>query len=171
MGEVGKLTTFQCQVPSGFSVPKIIKIGSFLTELFKKKCARFGTQCSTYNMGNIRENTDNGKWAGFKLEYSLWHYLRPTGGIGGESVWLLNLYILSPPLFELTITKQCKIRKLMTVYWKDVVYHHNIVKNLQFRHFCHFQCASMRTFLVVADERNISETYHAMYAMPMHGSC
>jgi len=40
VGAVGKLT--------GFSVPEMIKIGSFLTELFKKIKMRafFGTQCS-----------------------------------------------------------------------------------------------------------------------------
>jgi len=35
-GEVDKSVTYSCQILSGFNVPKIIKIGQFLTELFKK---------------------------------------------------------------------------------------------------------------------------------------
>ena len=35
-GEVDKSVRFSCQIFSGFNVPKIIKIGYFLTELFKK---------------------------------------------------------------------------------------------------------------------------------------
>jgi len=34
-GEVGKFVRYSCQIFSGFKVPKIIKIGQFLTELFK----------------------------------------------------------------------------------------------------------------------------------------
>jgi len=41
-GKVGKYTSYQCQIFSGFNTPKIIKIGLFLTELFKKlKGGRF----------------------------------------------------------------------------------------------------------------------------------
>jgi len=35
-GEVDKSVRFSCQIFSEFNVPKIIKIGYFLTELFKK---------------------------------------------------------------------------------------------------------------------------------------
>jgi len=35
-GEVDKSVRFSCQIFSGFNVPEIIKIGYFLTELFKK---------------------------------------------------------------------------------------------------------------------------------------
>ena len=35
-GKVGKCKSFRCQIFSGFNTPKIIKIGLFLTELFKK---------------------------------------------------------------------------------------------------------------------------------------
>ena len=36
-GEVDKSLRFSCQISSGFNVPKVIKIFSFSTELFKKK--------------------------------------------------------------------------------------------------------------------------------------
>jgi len=35
-GEVDKSVRCSCQIFSGFKAPKIIKIGQFLTELFKK---------------------------------------------------------------------------------------------------------------------------------------
>jgi len=35
-GEVDKSVSCSCQLFSGFNVPKLIKIGQFLTELFKK---------------------------------------------------------------------------------------------------------------------------------------
>jgi len=35
-GEVDKSVRFSCQIFSGFNLPKIIKIGYFLTELLKK---------------------------------------------------------------------------------------------------------------------------------------
>jgi len=35
-GEVNKCVKRSCQIFSGFSTPKIIKISQFLTELFKK---------------------------------------------------------------------------------------------------------------------------------------
>jgi len=34
--EVGKCTSYWCQISSGFNAPKIIKISQFLTELFEK---------------------------------------------------------------------------------------------------------------------------------------
>ena len=34
--EAGKPVRFSCQIFSGFNIPKIIKIGQFLKELFKK---------------------------------------------------------------------------------------------------------------------------------------
>jgi len=44
-GEVDKSVRCSCQIFSRFNVPKIIKIGQFLTELFKnKKVDVFGTQ-------------------------------------------------------------------------------------------------------------------------------
>jgi len=45
-GEVDKSVRCSCQIFSGFNVPKIIKIGQFLTELFKKikKVDVFGTK-------------------------------------------------------------------------------------------------------------------------------
>jgi len=36
IGEVNECVRFSCQISSGFNIPKIIKIGQFLTELFKK---------------------------------------------------------------------------------------------------------------------------------------
>ena len=36
IGEVGKCTSYRCQIFSAFNTPKIIKIGYFLTELMKK---------------------------------------------------------------------------------------------------------------------------------------
>ena len=36
-GEVGSSVICSCQIFSGFNMPKIIKIGSFLTEIFKNK--------------------------------------------------------------------------------------------------------------------------------------
>ena len=46
-GEVDKFVKLSCQIFSGFNVPKVIKIGYSLTELFKKiKMRTFcGTQC------------------------------------------------------------------------------------------------------------------------------
>jgi len=35
--EVDRSVRFLCQIFSGFNIPKIIKIGQFLTELFKKQ--------------------------------------------------------------------------------------------------------------------------------------
>ena len=35
-GKVDKCISYRCQIFSGFHTPKIIKIGYFLTELFKK---------------------------------------------------------------------------------------------------------------------------------------
>jgi len=35
-GEMGRFISFWCQISSAFHTPKIIKIGYFLTELFKK---------------------------------------------------------------------------------------------------------------------------------------
>jgi len=35
-GEVGKCTSYWCQIFSGFNAQNIIKIGSFLTELFEE---------------------------------------------------------------------------------------------------------------------------------------
>jgi len=35
-GEVDKSVRCSCQILSGFNIPKIIKIGQFLTQLFKK---------------------------------------------------------------------------------------------------------------------------------------
>jgi len=44
-GEVDKSVSFSCQISSGFNMLKIIKIGYFLTELFKKiKGGRFSGQ-------------------------------------------------------------------------------------------------------------------------------
>ena len=45
-GEVDKSVRFSCQIFSGFNLPKIIKIGYFLTELLKnKRWTFFGTRC------------------------------------------------------------------------------------------------------------------------------
>jgi len=46
-GEVGKRTSYWCQIFSGFNTLKFIKIGYFLTELLKKikRGTFFGTQC------------------------------------------------------------------------------------------------------------------------------
>jgi len=44
-GEVDKSVRYLCQIFSGFNIPKLIKIGQFLTELLKnKKVDVFGTQ-------------------------------------------------------------------------------------------------------------------------------
>jgi len=49
---VGKCTSYQCQIFSGFHTPKIIKIGYFLTELLGKKGGRFfETQCRLTETG------------------------------------------------------------------------------------------------------------------------
>ena len=55
IGAVKKCVRFLCQIFSGFKIPKIIKIGQFLTELFRKlKVGRFGgTHQSTYNTTTI----------------------------------------------------------------------------------------------------------------------
>ena len=43
IGAVNKCVRFLCQIFSGFKIPKIIKTGQFLTELFRKlKGGRFG---------------------------------------------------------------------------------------------------------------------------------
>ena len=52
----GQTQNHLCQIYSGFSVPKIIKISSFLTKLFKKyyRWAFFKTQCTLITQKHIQ---------------------------------------------------------------------------------------------------------------------
>ena len=63
-GEVGKCTSYWCEIFSGFNSPKIIKIGYFWESYFKsKKVDVFGTQCFVLGpklLDNVSQPSFNG---------------------------------------------------------------------------------------------------------------
>ena len=123
-GEVDKSVRCSCQIFSGFNIPKIIKIGQFLTELFKnKKVDVFGTQDTLLYRclsaaSNVKRTLNATKLG---INVYLWCWREWLAGSGRDELTTMRIIIvITVNLYSAFLLKNLQRAEFVSI-WKNEV--------------------------------------------------